>query len=140
MAYSGAYPVTSRSKAAKERVMTTQVLVVDDEPSICSALRLILQLEGYAVAAASNGREAIDRVRAETPDVVLLDLSMPVMDGRECWARLHDMAPELPVVIMTAHHRAGAELGHAAAGCLPKPFDVDGVLDTVARFVPDPHG
>ena len=57
------------------------VLVVDDEPRIISFMRMNLELEGCRVIAASNGREALDRARDDMPDVVLLDIMMPGMDG-----------------------------------------------------------
>jgi DNA-binding response OmpR family regulator len=117
----------------------TCVLIVDDEPAICQAIRLILELEGYAVATAASGAEAVDQAVAEPPGVVLLDLGLPDADGRQVQARLREIAPEIPVVFMTAHHRVWREAkAHEAAGALPKPFDVDGVLDTVGRFIPNP--
>jgi DNA-binding response OmpR family regulator len=115
------------------------VLIVDDEPAVCKAIRLILELEGYAVATAASGADAVQRVATEPPGVVLLDLGLPDADGREVQARLRELAPEVPVVFMTARHRAWQEAEtHRAAGALPKPFDVDGVLETVGRFLPNP--
>ena len=115
------------------------VLIVDDEPGICQAIRLILELEGYAVATAASGAEAIDQAVVEPPSVILLDLGLPDADGRQVQARLREIAPETPVVFMTAYHRVWREAEtHNAAGALPKPFDVDGVLDTVGRFIPNP--
>ena len=116
--------------------MTGRVLVVDDEQGIRTALNIILQVEGYEVAAATNGREALEKIETDRPDVVLLDLRMPVMDGYQCYERVRSVAPDLPVVFMTAGWKAPTEAErHHAAGCLPKPFDVDCVLETVARFV-----
>ena len=115
------------------------VLVVDDEPGICQAIRLILELEGYAVATAASGADAVDQVLTEQPGVVFLDLGLPDADGRDVQARLRELAPDLPVVFMTAQHRVWREAEtHRAAGALPKPFDVDGVLETVGRFIPNP--
>lgn len=115
------------------------VLIVDDEPAICKAIQLILELEGYTVATAASGADALDRVLAERPGMVFLDLGLPDADGREVQARLRTLAPDLPVVFMTARHRVWQEAEtHRAAGALPKPFDVDGVLETVGRFIPNP--
>ena len=115
------------------------VLVVDDELALCNAIRMILELEGYRVTLATSGKEALERVRAERPGVVFLDLRMPGMDGLETYGVLHERDPELPVIFMTAKDRVRQEVAaHHAAGALPKPFDVDLVLDTVARFLPSP--
>lgn len=120
--------------------MLDTVLVVDDERGTRTALRIMLQLEGYAVTEAANGREALQRVQEQRPAVVLLDLRMPVMDGRRCCEELRATQPELPVVLMTAAYQAREEASSCGAtGCLSKPFDVDAVLDTVARYVPSPQ-
>jgi two-component system, OmpR family, response regulator MprA len=119
--------------------MPSHVLIVDDEPAIRSAIRIILHLEGFTTADAADGRRALEQVAEDRPAVVLLDLQMPVMDGGECCRQLRVIAPDLPIVMMTAKDRAQAVAqAHDAAGCLPKPFDVDGLLDTVARFIPNP--
>jgi DNA-binding response OmpR family regulator len=120
-------------------VQGASVLVVDDEPAICKAIRLILELEGYAVTTAASGAEALDRAATELPAVVLLDLGLPDGDGVRVQARLRALAPELPVVFMTARQRVWqAAATHQAAGALPKPFDVDGVLAAVGRVLPNP--
>jgi CheY-like chemotaxis protein len=123
----------------REDTQNVTVLVVDDEPALCKAVRMILELEGYRVATVTSGPEALERASSERPALVLLDLNMPGMDGWQTQAALHAQAPELPIVFMTAANRVWREASdHHAAGALPKPFDVDGVLDTVARFIPSP--
>ena len=82
------------------------VLVVDDEPGIRSAIRMILELEGYQVLTAGTGEEALGQVARTPPRVVLLDLTMPGLDGWQTHARLKDVAPALPVVFMSAGIRA----------------------------------
>ena len=115
------------------------VLVVADEPATRRAIRLILELEGYAVATAASGPDALDRVLAERPGMVLLDLGPPDADGRAVEARLRELAPDLPVAFLTARHRAWREAAaHRAAGAPAEPYDVDGVLETVGRYIPNP--
>ncbi len=100
------------------------VLVVDDEPRMVSFMRLNLELEGMRVSTAANGREAVDRVREDMPDVVLLDVMMPVMDGFEALRRIRQFS-QVPVLILTAKDEEddrvrGLELG--ADDYVGKPF------------------
>ncbi len=114
-----------------------RVLVVDDDPAIRRAVGMMLEDEGYDVATAANGREALDQIAESAPSVVLLDLQMPEMDGWQLQRRLRELHLDVPVVFMTAGYRARAEAErHQAAGYLAKPFDMDDLLSTVARFVP----
>jgi hypothetical protein len=80
---------------------TGRVLVVDDDPDILDALSEILEVEGYEVQRARNGREALERLEQMLPDVVLLDLMMPVMDG---WEFARSLSPRPP-----ADHRLSAD-------------------------------
>ncbi len=115
----------------------TRVLVVDDDPAIRRAVGMMLEDEGYDVATAANGREALDQITRSLPSVVLLDLQMPEMDGWQLQRRLRELNLDVPVVFMTAGYRARAEAErHQAAGFLAKPFDMDDLLTTVARFAP----
>lgn len=111
------------------------VLVVDDTPQIRSLVSIILQSEGYRVTTAANGREALERITEETPDVVLLDLTMPVMSGWELQQVLRARGYAIPVVFMTAGWRAQTEAArHQADGYVAKPFDPDVLVHAVARF------
>jgi CheY-like chemotaxis protein len=111
---------------------------VDDEPAIREVLVSALEDEGYEVYAAPNGLAALDSVLAHPPDLILLDMRMPVMDG---WAfagayrRLP--GPHAPLVVVTAARSPrdwAASVG--ADGVLAKPFDLDHLLDTVTRLLP----
>lgn len=100
------------------------ILVVDDEPRMVNFMRMNLELEGCRVISASNGREALEKVRDEMPDVVLLDIMMPVMDGFETLRRLRQ-ASSVPVLVLTAKDDEedrikGLELG--ADDYIGKPF------------------
>ncbi len=100
------------------------ILVVDDEARMISFMRMNLELEGARVASASNGKEALDHAREDMPDVVLLDIMMPGMDGFETLRRLRQFS-QVPVIILTAKDEEedrvrGLELG--ADDYVGKPF------------------
>ncbi|NOK59061.1 MAG: response regulator transcription factor [Chloroflexi bacterium AL-W] len=100
------------------------VLVVDDETRMINFMRMNLELEGCRVLSATNGRDAIDQVREELPDIILLDIMMPGMDGFETLRRLREFS-QAPVLILTAKDDEedrikGLELG--ADDYVGKPF------------------
>jgi CheY-like chemotaxis protein len=110
------------------------VLVVDDDPGIRAFVREALEDEGYHVATASSGPQALTQIATDPPALVLLDLHIPNMTGWEIhhWLQRWDMA--VPVVYMSADDRVRAEARqHHAAGSLPKPFGLDELLDMVER-------
>lgn len=101
------------------------VLVVDDEQRIVNFVRMNLELEGCRVISASNGREALERVRDQLPDIMLLDIMMPGMDGFEVLRRLRQFS-SVPVIVLTAKDEPddrirGLELG--ADDYIGKPFE-----------------
>jgi DNA-binding NtrC family response regulator len=110
----------------------TRVLIVDDDPDIRIVLREYLAREGYAVEITTTGAAAVNAVRSERVDVVLLDLNMPgVLDGR---AVLGAIAGTVPVIVITAVSDladARAQL-HAAFDFISKPFDLSRVSELVA--------
>ena len=111
------------------------VLVVDDEDGIVGVLAAILEDAGYRVRTASNGRQALDSVERERPDLVLSDFMMPLVDGAQlgCALRAEPRWANIPVVMMSAvpEELLRAEFdGYAAF--LRKPFDIAGLLEAVA--------
>lgn len=118
---------------------TRTVLVVDDDPNIRRMLQDILQDEGYQVRVAANGREALDDVATVSPDLILLDLMMPVLDGRgfyrEFSAQYHD-GDRAPVLVISADQGVREQARALGVdGYLTKPFDIDELLDQVARLM-----
>jgi CheY-like chemotaxis protein len=113
------------------------VLVIDDDDSICEFLTTALSDEGYTVTTARNGWVALAGLDAAAPDLILLDMRMPVLNGWEfanCYRARG--GPHAPVVVMTAARDAAARAAQVEAEAyLAKPCDLDDLLDVTARFV-----
>ncbi|HEX6655901.1 MAG TPA: response regulator [Candidatus Limnocylindria bacterium] len=111
------------------------VLVVDDDPAIRNAVRDLLEDYGIPVETATDGQDALAKVSAHEPRLVLLDMRMPVMDGWGFAQALRDTGKALPVVVMTAAadaRRWAREIG--AIGVVPKPFGIDELIGAVKRY------
>ena len=111
------------------------ILVVDDDPAIREAVRDVLEAAGLRVATAQDGAEALERVLAEPPSLVLLDMRMPVMDGWHFAEALRERRLNLPVVVMTAAadaRRWAEEIG--ALDFVAKPFAVAELVSAVERY------
>lgn len=106
--------------------------MVDDETSIREALSKVLQAEDYKVVTAENGQEAIERIKSEKIDLLLLDLGLPVKDGWDIVIWLAQINPILPVIIITGrwNQRELAEKMGADA-LMDKPLDVPRLLQTI---------
>ena len=105
-----------------------KVLVVDDEPEVRQVLLEFLSSRGYDVTAASGGAEAVALVESVRPDLVLLDVAMPEMDGVETLRRIVAIEPSLAVIMVTANADIGVTsklLALGAVDYVPKPFDLD---------------
>jgi two-component system response regulator MprA len=114
-----------------------RVLVVDDDASIQGFLAEALADEGYEVRTAGNGRQALAVLRGWRPDLILLDLMMPEMDGWTFRAEQRGL-PDLgsvPVIVLSATRDLAAKVaGLAAAEVFAKPFDLDRLLTTIDRL------
>jgi CheY-like chemotaxis protein len=112
------------------------VLVVDDDPDILEAICDILEAEGYRVSRARHGVEALERVDVERPDLILLDLMMPVMDG-VAFAHALRKRPsdrDIPIVVISADGNPQRAAAVGAAAYLAKPFDIDALLSQVSTM------
>jgi DNA-binding response OmpR family regulator len=115
--------------------MSSSVLIIDDELSIRVLVRMILEDDGYSVFEAETGQQGLDIAEAEQPDLVLLDIRLPDIDGWEVLRRLCARSPAPRVVIMSAHsshptlERAKRE---GSSGYLVKPFRHSELLEIVA--------
>ena len=113
---------------------THRVLVVDDEHDVQALVRLVLERQGYDVEAASDGREALVKIGAQRPDLVVLDLMMPELDGWGVLEHLRgtDAPPRVVLLSAYAHdpqtRQRGADAG--AWACLGKPFKLPELITT----------
>jgi len=112
-----------------------QVLVVDDDPAVVRLLKLTLRGGGFDVTGASNGAEALEEIERHRPEAVVLDIEMPVMNGREFYARLRQRDAKIPVVILSAYNPRRVQLELGAQAYLSKPFEPDDLVDAVSRVV-----
>jgi len=116
------------------------ILYVEDNPENRLLIRRILQAEGYTVLEASNAYQAIDLVKTENPDLILMDINLPEMDGYTLTARLKTM-PKLstvPIIALTANVMRGDRERTLEAGCdgyIQKPVDVDALPIQINRFL-----
>jgi CheY-like chemotaxis protein len=116
------------------------VLVVDDDPNIRRMIVAALRRDGYSFLEAPNGREALDLMRAEHPDVVVLDLMMPVLSG---WDVLRERQSDaelsrIPVIVVSANRDPDVAVAVNAGICafLPKPFDIGALSALVKSCMP----
>ena len=105
-----------------------KILVVDDEPEVRQLMEHFLTERGYEVRIAENGRLALATLDTFVPDVVLLDMHMPEMDGLETLRRLAVRSPSLPVIMITVNEdieTTARLLQFGAADYVPKPFNLE---------------
>ena len=119
--------------------MSKKILLVDDELSILEALSKVLGAEDYEVVLAENGKDAVERIAAGPIDLLLLDLGMPVKDGRATLEWLARINPLLPIIIITgrSEQRKLAEKAGADA-LMEKPLDVPLLLRTIRELLDEP--
>jgi len=121
-----------------------KILIVDDEPGLRDLVRINLEHEGFAVVQAENGVQGLDAVREEHPDLVIMDVMMPEMDGWEACQKLREFS-QVPVLMLTARVQSQdivTGLNSGADDYLLKPFNMDELMARVRallRRVPSPN-
>jgi len=114
------------------------VLVVDDDHTIQEVIGMALELEGYHVLIAGDGFEAIEKLKVESPSLILFDIFLPRMDGLQFAAELTRLGlrPTIPIVVVSGDDRGRQRASQIGAeGFLLKPFTIEDLLTQVARFV-----
>lgn len=119
--------------------MGKKIMVVDDEPDTIDLVKLVLETEGYEVVEAFSGRECLDKLEREKPDVVLLDIMMPEMDGWEVFRKIKERYEDLPVAMLTVRDQdIDKMLGlHVlkADDYITKPFGRRDLLNRVKKLI-----
>ncbi len=119
-----------------------RILVVDDDALIRETLATALGDEGYAVRVAPDGRAALTALGNWRPDVIVLDLMMPVMDGATFRAAQRSVAAtaQIPVIVLSAAHQVQSRAAHLdPAAIFTKPFDLGALLDAIANVLDASH-
>ncbi len=116
------------------------ILYIEDNPENRLLVRRILEAEGYAVTEAEDGYAGLEAARASTPDLILLDINLPEIDGYELVRRLRQLPgiASVPIVALTANVMKGDRERTLAAGCdgyIQKPIDVDTLPVQIASFL-----
>lgn len=119
--------------------MTGKILIVDDQYGIRILLNEVLQKVGYETYQAANGVQALEIAKEHSPDLVLLDMKIPGMDGIEILKRMKEYDPNIAVIIMTAYGeldmiQRAKDLG--AITHFAKPFDIDDIRNAVNKYLP----
>jgi DNA-binding response OmpR family regulator len=120
--------------STREKAPLAKILIVEDEPNMVAGLRDNFEYEGYQVITAADGLAGLDRALAESPDLVVLDVMMPLMSGLDVCKQLKARRPSIPVIMLTARSQevdkvVGLELG--ADDYVTKPFSIRELLARV---------
>lgn len=123
--------------------MTKKVLVIDDETELVKAVTVRFKASGYEVISALDGKEGIGKAKEFKPDLVLLDIIMPKMDGYEVCKRLKNNADtkDIPILIFTAYDQQDLERKCILAGAsvvIMKPFETTELLESVNKLLKGP--
>ncbi len=117
-----------------------KILIADDRSEVVELVKVTLEGEGYLTIDASDGREALEKIRKEKPDLILLDIVMPKMDGFEVLSELKNdsQTEDTPVIMLTAQgqkldQEKGKELG--ATGYIIKPFSPSALLERIEEIL-----
>jgi CheY-like chemotaxis protein len=116
--------------------MSETILIVDDDHGLRATLSAVLEDEGYTVVTAFDGRDALEKIEAAPPALMLLDIGMPRMDGYELVEELErrGLRTRIPVLVVTADGRAEEKARRVGAqGWVAKPFTIEGLTAQVSR-------
>ena len=109
--------------------------MVDDDEALVRLIRLSLSIEGLEVITATDGIVALEKIDADGFDVLVLDLQMPRMDGRELFRRLRDRGYNVPVLILSAYGAEAARLELRAEAAMGKPFNTEELVSRVRSLI-----
>lgn len=118
--------------------MSGNILIVDDQKGVRRLLEELFRKEGWNVRSAGDGLEAIQRVEESVPDLILMDVKMPNMNGLEATHEIMERNPNIPIIMMTAYGEIEVVKQALDAGvkrCISKPFDIMALRDMVNKLM-----
>lgn len=120
------------------KVAGRKLLIVDDQKGVRRLLEELFEKEGYEVSVASDGRESLDRVKESMPDLILMDMKMPNMNGLEASQEIFKINPDIPIIMMTAYGemevvQKALEIG--VKRYITKPFDIVDLRNLVSEVL-----
>ncbi len=120
--------------------MTKMILIVEDEPKNLTLLRDLLQVSGYKTIEATDGDKGVELAKSKKPDLILMDIQMPEMDGLEATRilKVDATTSNIPILALTSYAMKGDKERMLQAGCdgyLSKPFDIQELLKQVAKYL-----
>jgi len=128
------------SPLTKTALKRKRVLIADDDPVVLVALAAVLESEGYDVDVAADGRQAVLHASAQLPDLVLLDLNMPNVDGWTAFTKLDHVCPLLPIIIITARpHQYQEAVRLGVDAFMEKPLDFPVLLRAIRKLTYEPE-
>jgi UDP-3-O-[3-hydroxymyristoyl] N-acetylglucosamine deacetylase len=128
--------ILEKQNLSKGELMEKKILIVDDEERVVQSIAGVLEDEGFRVAKAKSGEEAIKVFQQEEPDVILLDIWMPGMDGIEVLKRIKGIAPDCQVIMISGHATISTAMASVKLGAfdfIEKPLSLDVLLQTILR-------
>jgi len=123
--------MTTSTTSQTDTMTSATVLVVEDDPNVRSTLDQLLRFEGYRVQLARDGQQALEMLAADRPDLAVVDVVMPRLDGLSLCRALRRRGDRLPILVLTARHQVGDRVAGLDAGAddyLAKPFDTEELL------------
>jgi CheY-like chemotaxis protein len=123
----------------KKQIVSRKILVVDDEPLVCDAVKMMLTFDGHSVETASSAKDALTKFENGRFDLVITDYAMPSMKGDELAAALKKMVPGQPVVMVTAYAEMLRASGEALTGVdfvISKPFLLEHLREAIQKVAP----
>ena len=121
--------------AGQERIVGKRILLVDDDRGARESIKLLLTIDRHNVVEASGGAEAIALLKSQTFDLAILDYFMPDLQGSQVALRMRDMAPSLPILMITAYLEKLEDSDKPVDAVIGKPFSIEKLRQAVAKLL-----
>ena len=120
---------------ALNRIMGKRILLVDDDPGARESIKLLLTIDRHEVVEATGGEEAIELLKSQTFDLAILDYLMPGLVGSQVARRMREIAPSLPILMITAYFQKLGDCDKPVDAVIGKPFSIDDLRQKVAKLL-----